>query len=72
MPNGCSREINRALGVTWASYSKLEKKAFSKEAKSEKKATSKNLKAIEEKMGRKLKKPVCAYSLFVKDNRKVI
>lgn len=28
-----------------------------------------NLKAIEEKLGRKLKKPVCAYSLFVKENR---
>lgn len=72
MPDACSRDINRALGVTWANFSKLEKKQFSKEAKVDKKTTANNLKAIEEKMGRKLKKPVCAYSLFVKDYRKKI
>ena len=27
------------------------------------------MKKVEEKLGRKLKKPVCAYSLFVKENR---
>lgn len=72
MPEACSRDINRQLGVVWANYNKEEKKQFSKEAKQDKKATATSLKAIEEKMGRRLKKPVCAYSLFVKEYRKTI
>lgn len=47
MPEACSRDINRALGVTWANYTKLEKKAFAKEAKKDKKNTANNLKAVE-------------------------
>lgn len=69
MPNACSREINKELGALWAKLTKKEKKKYSKEAKGDKQLIANNLKAIEEKMGMKLKKPVCAYSLYVKDMR---
>ena len=69
MPKACSREINKELGLLWAKLTKKEKKKYSKEAKGDKKAVANSLKAVEDRMGRKLKKPVCAYSLYVKDTR---
>lgn len=66
-PEKCSREINKELGTIWSKYTKQEKKKFNKEAKADKKSIAEELKAIEDRIGRKLKKPVCAYSLFVKD-----
>ena len=32
----------------------------------------KNMRVLEQKLGKKLRKPVCAYSLFVKDRRQSI
>ena len=69
MPSACSREINKVLGATWANYSKLDKKKFTREAKDYKLAIALNLKTVEDRIGLKLKKPVCSYSLFVKDCR---
>ena len=68
-PNACSREINKELGSIWATYSKQQKRKYAKEAKQDKQSIASNMKAVEEKMGKKLKKPVCAYSLFVKQYR---
>jgi len=70
-PQACSREINRRLGTLWASFSRKDKRQYNKEVKKDKQQVADNLKAIEWKMGRKLKKPVCAYSYYVKDKRQL-
>ena len=70
MPKASSREINKALGTLWAECSKSKKVEYKKKASQQKEKANLNLKLIEEKLGLKFKKPVCAYSLFVKDYRK--
>ena len=67
-PNAHSCEINRDLGANWAALSKKEKKSYTKKAKIDKKRVTNHLKVFEEKTGLKLKKPICAYALFLKDN----
>ena len=69
MPKANSREINKELGLLWAKLSKKEKKRYAKEVKGDKKAVADSMKALEERMGRTLKKPVCSYSLYIKDTR---
>lgn len=70
MPKASSREINKALGNYWAECSKSKKAEYKKRASQHKEKANKNLNLIEKKLGLKFKKPVCAYSLFVKDFRK--
>ena len=53
----------------WNSLSKDEKNQYSAQARTEKVQTQQNMKKIEIRLGMSLRKPVCAYSLFMKDHR---
>ena len=53
----------------WNSFSKAEKNSYVIAARQEKITMQQNMKQLEAKLGKKLKKPVCAYSLFVKERR---
>lgn len=64
-PDASSRDINKALGEMWSNFSKAEKSKFCKEAQADKQETAANLRHVEERLGKKLRKPLCAYSLFV-------
>lgn len=64
-----SREINKQLSVIWNNFSKQEKEKYMAESRSIKTEIQANMKSIEDKLGIKIKKAVCAYSMFVKDKR---
>ena len=63
--NISSRDINKHLGNMWNSFSKVQKNPYVIAARQEKITMQRNMKLLETKLGKKLKKPVCAYSLFV-------
>ena len=60
-----SRFIHKDLGAIWKNYSQKEREVYKMLAHEEKRKTQVKIKAVEKSLGKKLKKPVCAYSIYM-------